>query len=171
MTNHVVISFHWHYLDAAASLYERSYPVPQYGDLTAHDISREVIGGHVMRDSFIGVLAVDVDQQVIGLAWGFAFPHDNPRLKQLAVKRLGAEWTENTFVIEAFAVHPDHVESDLAEQLYDGLLSRVQENHYDRMRVRLEVARMDNILAVLAVQGWDQLQRLPHVVWMGKQIQ
>lgn len=170
MTDNIIITFHWHYLDSAAHLYERCYPVPTYGELTAHDISREVIVGHAMRDSFIGVLAVDEEQRVIGFAWGFGSPNDNTRLRDLVVKKLGQEWVENTFVVEAFALHPDYVDTDLGEQIHAGLLSRVQENHYDRIRIRLEAARMDRLPDTLKEQGWDHLQSLAHVMWLGKSI-
>jgi len=170
MTDNIIITFQWNYLDSAASLYERVYPVPNYGEHTAHDISREVIVGHVMRDSFIGVLAVNENQEVIGLAWGFAAPNDNTRLRELVIKKLGKEWVENTFVIEAFALDPDYAHTDLGERLHTGLMDRVKESNYERMRVRLEIARMDRLPQTLVEQGWATLQALPHVVWMGTQV-
>ena len=162
-----IITFNWHYLDKAAELYRFAYAVPTTGEFSPQEISREVIIGHVMRDSFIGVLAVDDEQNVIGLAWGYASPNDNERLRNLVVKKLGQEWVENTFVVEAFAVHSDHYKSDLAQRLHEGLKQRVQENNYDRMRIRLESARKDNIPETLLQEGWRKLQSLAHVSWMG----
>src|SRR5574341_802930 len=135
MTTNNIISFEWSYLDAVAKLYQTAYAVPQYGDLSSQEISRELIVGHILRESFIGVLAVESDRRVIGSAWGYASPNDNARLKELVMKKLGEKWIENTFVVEVFALHPDHYQSDLADQLHAELVSHVLKNNYDRMRI------------------------------------
>lgn len=173
MTHHNIIPFHVHYLDAAAHLYQQAYAVPAAEDavISPLEMSREVIVGHWQRPDFAGVLAVDAAQSVNGFAWGYRAMQDNSRLTQLVVKKLGPEWVENTFVLEAFAVAYDALQQGLEAQLYEKLLQQIHEAGYDRVRMRLELARMDSLADVLEAEGWDELQRLSHVVWVGKNLQ
>lgn len=165
---YTIISYHPHYLDSAARLYEHAYAVPTFEDRDAHTLSREIIIEHALRDSFIGVLAVNEDQEVIGLAWGYGTPTHNKRITDLVIKRMGREWVENTFMVEAFAMHFEHYSPDLARDLQAGLVQRVREDAYDRLRIRLNMPRLDKLIETLYEHGWQKLDGLAHVIWMGK---
>ncbi|MBZ0304540.1 MAG: GNAT family N-acetyltransferase [Anaerolineae bacterium] len=164
----MIAAFQLRYLDSAARLYQHAYAVPEMVNLTPEEASREIIVGHHLRESFIGSLALDDHQKVIGLAWGYEIPAKNEGLLRRVAKSLGQEWIEKTFVIEAFAVHHEHYNSDIAHQLHGDLTQRIQEAGYERVRVRLDTARMDNVPEVLLNEGWQILQRLPHVMWLGR---
>lgn len=163
-----IVEFDFRYLDSAARLYRHAYAVPEYEHMTGEEASREIIVGHQVRSSFIGSLAVDEHHKVIGLAWGYEIPAKNERLTQLITKALGEQWVNKTFVVDAYAVHHEHLGSDIAELLHHDLTERVKNAGYERVRVRLDIARMDNIPEVLQNEGWQILQRLPHCVWLGK---
>lgn len=163
-----IVNFDFRYLDSAARLYRHAYAVPEMPNMSSEDASREIVVGHHMRNTFIGSLAVDEHQKVIGLAWGYEIPTQNERLTQLIVKALGQEWVEKTFVVEAYAVHHEHFGSEIAQLLHHDLTERIKEAGYERVRVRLDIARMDNIPDVLTEAGWQVLQRLPHTIWFGK---
>lgn len=164
----MIAEFHLRYLDSAARLYQHAYAVPEIANLTPEEASREIIVEHQLRDSFIGSLALDDHQKVIGLVWGYEIPAKNAGLLRRVTKTLGQEWAEKTFVIEAFAVHHEHYDSDIAHQLHEDVAQRIREAGYERVRVRLDAARMDNIPEVLLNEGWQILQRLPHVMWLGR---
>lgn len=164
----MIVEFNLRYLDSAARLYRHAYAVPELPDRTSEEASREIIVGHHLRSSFLGSLALDDHQKVTGLAWGYEIPARNEDLIRRISKSLGPEWVEKTFVIEAFAVHHEHYGSDIAQRLHHDLIERVKSAGYERVRVRLEVARMDNIPEVLLNEGWEVLQRLPHVMWLGR---
>lgn len=163
---YTIETYHHRYLDDAARLYEQVYGVSPYENRTAFDISREVIIDHTLRDSFIGVVALDDQDEVVGFAWGYNTPN-NPRITRIVSKRMGQEWVENTFMVEAFGIHFEHVHGDLGRLLHSGLIERVESEHYDRLRIRLDKPRMDNLPAILNDEGWQDLGGLAHVVWMG----
>ena len=167
MTTTTLISYHTHYLDAAARLYEHAYAVRPYEEKTAFEISREIVQGHVDHEGFVGVLAINEQQEVVGLAWGYDTPTHNQRMTEIIAKRMGAEWLEDTLLVEAFAMHFDDHSPELAMQLNDGLAERAAEDGYARMRVRLDLPRLDNLDKVLQDHTWQELQSLAHVMWMG----
>jgi hypothetical protein len=168
MTDATIISYHDHYFDAAAALYEHAYAIPPMEGRTGYDISRDVIQGHIKRDSFIGVLAVTPSQEVIGMAWGYDTPADNTRMTRIVEKRMGKQWIEQTFMVEAFAMRFDRLSEELAAQLHDGLAKRVAEEDFQRMRMRLNMPRLDGLPDALYAQGWEKLDGLAHVIWLGK---
>jgi hypothetical protein len=168
MTDASIISYHDHYFDAAAALYEHAYAIPPMEGRTGYDISRDVIEGHIQRDSFIGVLAVTPSQEVVGMAWGYDTPADNARMTRIVEKRMGKQWIESTFMVEAFAMRFDRLSEELAVQLHDGLAKRVAEEDFQRMRVRLNMPRLDGLPDALYAQGWEKLDGLAHVIWLGK---
>jgi hypothetical protein len=171
MSDIQIIPFEWAYLDSAARLYMRAYGVRPYENMTAEDISREVIVNHQMRDSFIGSVAVDDKHRVVGFIWGYDTPTENERMMKLVEKSLGKEWTEHTFIVEALAIHPDFAEDEaLARRMHDAFVDRLREESYQRVRTRMDVARMDSLPMTLQDAGWDILQRLPHVMWLGMTI-
>ena len=164
MTDATIISYHDHYFDAAAALYEHAYAIPAMEGRTGYDISRDVIRGHIQRDSFIGVLAITPAQEVVGIAWGYNTPTDNPRMTRIVEKRMGKQWIEDTFMVEAFAMRFDRTNEDLAAQLHQGLAKRVAEEDYQRMRMRLNIPRLDGLPDALFAHGWEKLDGLAHVI-------
>ncbi|NJL94870.1 MAG: hypothetical protein HC915_14705 [Anaerolineae bacterium] len=172
MTNPRIVEFHWQYLDSAAELYAYAYAVQQAPEteLGPTGFSREVIVQHALRDSFLGVLAVDEQERVLGFAWGYASPNKPSRLTELVHKRLGTQWTEDTFVMEAFAIHPGWQGEAMEDALVTALTHLAEDAKYQRVRTRLERARMDALPATLHQQGWQELNSLAHVVWYGKQL-
>jgi hypothetical protein len=166
-----IITHHKAYLDSAARLYQQHYNVRDHEDHNAYDTSVFIWIDHMQRESFIGVLAVNEDQEVIGFMFGYDTPDTSPRMTEIIHKRLGAEWTENTFMVDGFAMHWEHGSPELAQRLHDGLLKRVQEAGYARLRMRVEVPRLDGLQPMLESSGWQEfeaLRGLPHLVWMGK---
>ena len=107
---------------------------------------------------------------MVGLAWGYDTPAHNKRITDIVKKRMGQEWVENTFMVEAFGMHYEHQTPELALLLHDGLEKRVREDEYARMRIRLNVPRLDTLTETLLEQDWRKLESLAHVVWMGKQL-
>lgn len=169
-----IITHHHDYLDSAARLYEQYYNVHDHEQQSAYDTSVFLWIDNMRRDSFIGVLAVNEDQEVIGFMFGYDTPTTNPRMTEIIQKRIGPEWTENTFMVDGFAMHWEHHSPELAQRLHDGLLKRVQEAGYDRMRMRVEVPRLDSLQSVLNDSGWSEfeaLRGLSHLVWMGKELE
>ena len=47
-------------------------------------------------------------------------------------------------------------------------LNERAEDGYERMRLRLDIPRLDNLDSILYEQAWQKLQALAHVVWLGK---
>ena len=173
MTEPKIVEFHWEYLQSAAELYAFHYDVKMAGNTEYADpieLSREVIVNHALRESFIGVLAIDADAKVQGFAWGYASPTGKSRLTQLVHKRLGEQWTDDTFVMEAFGIHPNWYQSEMSEALITALSALVEDDEYKRLRTRIERARLDNLPQALDSQGWEELNGLGHVVWLGKEI-
>jgi len=170
MPDYAIISYHNHYLDAAARLYEHAYAVPNGEKWDAFTLSREIVIGHALRDSFIGVLAVSDQQEIIGLAWGYATPTNNANITQPVIKLMGEKWVENTFMVEAFAMHFEHHSPALVAALHDGLVQRVQEQDFARMRIRLNIPRLDNLAELLAEHDWQRLKGMAHVMWLGKEL-
>lgn len=168
---YTIISFHKHYIPAAAHLYQRVFGVRHIEDQTPQSISESVIEKQAQRESFIGVLAIAENQEVIGMAWGYDTPTHNERIIEIVQKKMGQAWVEHTFVVEVFAVLPEQTSPELIADVHEGLEKRVAEEGYKRMRVRLERARLDNIPQRLQnAHGWVELQALPHVIWYGKEI-
>ena len=168
MTTTTLITYQNHYLDAAARLYEHAYAVRPYEDKSAFEISREIVQGQVDHEGFVGVLVIDDHQEVVGLAWGYDTPSHNKRMTEIITKRMGAEWVQDTLLVESFAMHLDHHSPELAAHLNDGLAKRAAEDGYARMRVRLDIPRLDNLDKVLHENAWQKLQALAHVVWLGR---
>ena len=124
MTTTTLISYQNHYLDAAARLYEHAYAVRPYEDKTAFEISREIVQGQVNHDGFVGVLVINDQQDVVGMAWGYDTPTKNKRMTEIVAKRMGAEWLQNTLLVEAFAMHMNEHSPEMAVQLHEGLAKR-----------------------------------------------
>lgn len=168
------ITYDPNYLDATARLYEQTHTVPTYEDRTTFDVSREVIMNYWLRNNFIGVLAVDESAgEVVGFAWGYGTPVENKRITDTIIKRVGKEWVENTFMVEGFALHFEHQTPELAQTLHDTLIAHVQDDAYDRLRIRLHVPRLDTLTDTLQNRGWETLEglthpKMNHVLWMGK---
>lgn len=158
------------YLDSAATLYAQTYAVAGYNGLSGTDISREVIVDLSLRDDFVGVLALDADENVVGFAWGYGTPTNNPRITAPVIKYMGAQWVENTFMVDGFLLHFEHQHPDLAQSLLDQLTGDVQAASYERMRMRVNLPRVDDLLAVLYYNEWADLKSLAHVLWIGREI-
>jgi len=165
-----VIGYHHFYLESAASLYQQAYAVPDGERFNSYELSREIVVDHSLRDSFLGVLAINADQQVIGFAWGYAAPTNHPRISEIIRKRLGQEWLDSTFVIEGFAMHFEHGDSLMIKALFGQLLRRAQNEGYQRVRMRINIPRFDDLPRHLGEAGWEVLQGLSHVLWMGKRL-
>jgi hypothetical protein len=151
-------------------LYEHAFAVPNSGEHSGFILSREIIITNFLKDSFIGVLAINPEEEVIGLAYGFQ-PRDDAHRSQIIAKRIGAEWLEKVFMIDAFGMHFQQHSPELAIALHDALVERVKTQGYQRLRTRIYIPRLDNLHGILAEQGWetfDALSGLSHVMWMGK---
>lgn len=173
MSNYTIISHHHHYLEGAARLYEHAYALKDAPEgLNAYETALSIVVSNWQRESFVGVLAVTAEQEVIGIAYGFETPQDEAsRVNQIIRKRLGVEWVENTFMLEVFGMHFEHRSPELAEALHTGLMARVREAGFMRARMRLELPRLDGLEKTLLDNGWaefEELKGLPHLKWLGK---
>jgi hypothetical protein len=172
MSHTQIISYHPHYLEAAARLYQQAYALRDYDQFDAFETSLHILMDYTRRESFIGVLALTAEQEVIGWASGFATPADNPRMAAIISKRIGPQWLEQCFMIESFATHFEHQSPALSQTLHAGLLKRVREAGYLRARMRVDVPRLDHLEASLQAAGWAEfaaLSGLPHVKWYGQE--
>ncbi|MFP4324098.1 MAG: hypothetical protein ACLFTK_16710 [Anaerolineales bacterium] len=168
--SHTITAYTPRYLDSAARLYQQVYAVQPYENHGAFETSRDIIADQTERTDFIGVVAVDADDEVIGFAWGYGTPTHNPTIVKTVTKHMGAEWVDNTFMVEVIGMHFEHMSKDLAADLQNGLEQHVRQNAYDRMRVRLNIPRLDALTESLYENGWQKLKGLAHVVWLGKQL-
>ncbi len=167
---HTIIPYQARYLDSAARLYQQVYAVKPYENYGAFETSRDIVADQTRREDFIGVLALDDDDEVIGFAWGYGTPTHNATIVKTVTKHMGAEWVRNTFMVEVIGMHFEHGHKALAADLHNALEDEVRQNAYDRMRIRLNIPRLDSITETLYENGWRKLKGLAHVVWLGKHL-
>jgi|GEM_PF-5327464 len=166
---YTIVPYDHKYIDNVARLYEQVYSVKPWENATALEVSRSVIIEHTLRDTYLGLIALDEQDDVVGFVWGYDTPK-NANIIRIVTKRMGAEWVEDTFLVEAFGVHFEHANTELTATLQQALIQTVQAQDFARLRIRIDTPRMDNLPSILQDKGWQELGALAHVKWMGYNI-